>query len=140
LSKLKAASESGGDVLPFIIYAINGFAEGLREQLKYVRKLQMDVAWINYVHEIFKNSKSRASHRQKSVLLDIFEREEPVPISEIDQLSPRLAKEYSGMHPRTLERDVEILIGKGLLLREGKKVWADRSLIAQFLPIKANIN
>lgn len=141
LQELKAASESGGNVLPFITYALNGFVEGLRDQLKYVRKLQMDVAWINYVHEMFgKNPRSRASHRQKAVLLDIFNKEEPVPISEIDQLSPRLAKEYAGMHPITVYRDVEILRKKGLLLRKGKTVSANRSLIAHFLPIKADLS
>jgi Fic family protein len=137
LSQLKTASASGGNVIPFITYALNGLIDGLRDQLIYVRRLQMDVAWINYVHEFFRDSKTTASRRQKALLLDIFDKEEPVPISQIEQLTPRLAKEYGGMHPITLSRDVETLEKKGLLLREEKGVSANRALIAQFLPVKA---
>jgi hypothetical protein len=140
LSQLKVASASGGDVVPFITYALNGYVDGLRDQLTYVRKLQMDVAWINYVHDVFRDSKTSASRRQKALLLDIFDREEPVPISRIEQLSPRLAKEYAGMHPITPSRVVDTLEKKKLLLRKEEGVSANRALIAQFLPIKASVN
>ena len=138
LAELKAASASGGDVLPFLTYALNGFAEGLREQLTYVRYLQMEVTWINYIHEQFRDSRSRASHRQKLLLLDIFDKENPVRISEVPQLSPRLAREYAGKHPITVNRDVEFLVRKNLLLRKGRSVSPNLSLIAEFLPIRAN--
>src|SRR3989442_1040974 len=49
--QLKAASDSGGDVIPFIEYAVTGFVEGLREQLKIIRYQQWDMVWRNYVHE-----------------------------------------------------------------------------------------
>ena len=137
LTELKAASESGGKVLPFITYALNGFLEGLKGQLAYVRRLQMEVAWINYVHDYFRHNNTRAANRQKSLLLDLFAREEPAPISEIDQISPRLAKAYAGMHPRTVLRDVEALEKTRLLLREGKTIRANLALIASFLPVCA---
>jgi Fic family protein len=137
LSQLKAASESGGAVLPFLTYAINGFLGGLREQLAYIRKLQMDFAWLNYVHDYFRNKPGRAAARQKLLLLDIFDKEQPVPVSQVDQISPRLAKAYAGMHPRTAARDVDSLEQKRLLIREGKTVRANRDLIAAFLPLKA---
>jgi len=140
LSQLKAASASGGNVIPFITYALNGFLDGLKEQIAYVRTLQMDLTWRNYVYEYFRHFRSKSSHRQRTLLLDIFDRENPVPISEIDQLSPGLAREYAGMHPRTAARDVEALEKAGLLVRYGKGVVANRRLIEQFLPIKANPN
>jgi Fic family protein len=135
LSQLKAASESGGEVVPFLSYALDGFLEGLKGQLAYIRKLQMEVAWINYVHDYFRHNNTRAANRQKALLLDVFAKEEPVPISEIDQLSPKLAKAYAGMHPRTAMRDVEALEKAGLIAREGKKIRANQALIARFLPI-----
>lgn len=137
LAQLKAASESGGDVLPFITYALNGFLEGLRGQLAYVRKLQLEVAWINYIHDVFRQETSKASRRQKHLLLDVFEKEEPVEIAEIPSLSPRLAKAYGGLHPRTCLRDVEALDKRGLIVREARKIKANTSLIVQFLPIRA---
>jgi Fic family protein len=139
LAQLKAASESGGDVLPFMTYALDGFLEGLRGQLAYVRKLQMEVAWINYIHDFFRQETSKAAQRQKHLLLDVFEKEEPVEIAEIDHLSPRLARAYAGLHPRTCLRDVEALVKRGLLLREARRIKANSVLIVQFLPIRAKM-
>lgn len=45
--ELAKASKSGGDILPFIAYALNGFLDGIREQIKRVREQQMRVAWEN---------------------------------------------------------------------------------------------
>ena len=139
LRHLKAASESGGDVIPFICYALNGFLEGLREQLAYIRKLQMEVTWVNYVHDVFREDSTKSGQRQKHLLLDIFEKEEPVDISEVDRLSPRVAKGYAGMHPRTALRDIDALVERKLLLRDGKKISANKSLIAEFLPVRAKM-
>jgi Fic family protein len=138
LAELSAASKSGGNVIPFISYALNGFAEGLRGQVAYVRSLQIDVTWRNYIHEEFRNSRTKAPHRQRNILLDIFDKEDGVQISEIPQLSPRLASDYAKVHKLTVYRDVDFLCDKNLLLRLGKKVTANRSLIEQFLPIRAN--
>jgi hypothetical protein len=70
-------------------------------------------------------------------LLDVFEYAAPVDISEIERLTPRLAKAYSNLHPRTCIRDVEALEKKNFLVREGKKIRANTALIARFLPVRA---
>ena len=59
-------------MLPFVTYALDGFLEGLKEQLAYVRKLQMELAWLNYVHDVFRHENTKAARPQKSLLLDIF--------------------------------------------------------------------
>jgi len=58
--------------------------------------------------------------------------------SEIDKLSPRLAKAYANVSLRTLMRDVESLEKEELITRKGKKIRANQALIAQFLPICAH--
>lgn len=138
LAQLKAASESGGDVLPFICYAMQGFVEGLRDQLRYIRKLQMDVSWSNYVHEIFGKENTKAADRQKHLLLDVFEVGEAIDIAKVETLSPRLAKEYAGKHPRTCLRDIEQLEKRSFLVRDGRTIRANTALIAQFLPTRAD--
>jgi Fic family protein len=140
LMQLRAASESGEDVIPFMTYALTGFLEGLKGQLAYIRRLHMEVAWLNYVHEYFLHQPGKAAHRMKTLLIDIFEKELPVPVSEIDQISPKTAKAYAKLHPRTALRDVEALTDKGFLIREGKTVRANRDLIASFLPLKAIVD
>jgi hypothetical protein len=51
----------------------------------------------------------------------------------IVQLSPRLAKAYARMNPRTWTRDVEILEQRKFLIRDGKTIRAntahDRSVL-----------
>jgi Fic family protein len=137
LKELKMASESGGETIPFITYALNGFLAGLKGQLAHIRQLQMEFAWLNYVHDYFRNQPTKAAQRQKTLLLDIFDKASPVPISEIDQISPRVAKAYAKLHPRTRFRDVEALQEKGLLVKEGKTVRANQDLVAGFQPVKA---
>lgn len=139
LRELKVASESGGETLPFITYALKGFLDGLKEQLAYVRRLQQEVAWINYVHEYFKGNKSSAVHRQKTILLELFSKTEPTPITTLNIASPELAKVYSALHPRTMLRDVSALERAKLLLRNetGNAISANTGLIEQFLPICA---
>ena len=43
--QLHFASVGGGDVLPFITYAVRGFLDGLREQIEEVKKQVIDVVW-----------------------------------------------------------------------------------------------
>lgn len=137
LKQLRMASDSGGNTIPFVTYALEGFLDGLKGQLAHIRKLQMEFAWLNYVHDYFRNQPTKAAQRQKTLLLDIFEKVSAVPVSEIDQISPRVAKAYAGLHVRTPFRDVDALLEKGLLVREGKTVRANQDLVAGFLPIKA---
>jgi Fic family protein len=138
LQQLKAASESGGNVIPFIVYALNGFLDGLREQLAYVRKLQMEVTWVNFVHDLFREDNTKGAYRQKHLLLDIFEKE-AIDILEIERLSPKVAKAYAGLHPRTVLRDIGALEKKKLIIRDGKKIRANKALIAEFLPVRAKL-
>ncbi|MCX6622741.1 MAG: Fic family protein [Acidobacteria bacterium] len=137
LRQLSAASESGGDVLPFLTYALSGFLEGLKGQLAYIRRLHVETTWVNFVHDYFRNQSSKAAHRQKNLLLDLAEKGEAVQIGELDQLSPRLAKAYANLHPRTGSRDVETLLARKLVVRDGRSIRANLDLISHFLPIKA---
>jgi Fic family protein len=137
LAQLKAASESGGDIIPFIAYALSGFVDGLKEQIEYIKKLQMDVTWVSYVHDTLGHENTNASERQKQLLLDLSLLEEPLDVAKIEQLSAKIAKAYAGMNPRTCLRDIEILEKRKLIIREGKTIRANKALIAQFLPIRA---
>jgi Fic family protein len=137
LSQLKDASESGGDVLPFLAYAMHGFLAGLKEQLAYIRNLNMHVSWVNFVHDVFRHQQSRASDRQRMLALDIAHQSEPTSISKLGELSPRLAKAYANLHPRAINRDVDHLVSVKLVKREGRKIRANLEIMENFLPIRA---
>ncbi|MEP6717414.1 MAG: Fic family protein [Terriglobia bacterium] len=137
LAQLKHASESGGDVLPFLNYAIQGFLAGLKEQLAYIRNLNMHVSWVNFVHDVFRHQQSKARDRQRMLALDIAHQSNSTSISELGELSPRLAKAYANLHPRAINRDVDYLISVDLVKREGRKIRANLEIMENFLPIRA---
>jgi Fic family protein len=133
--QLDRASKSGGDVLPFIHYAVQGFVDGLREQLQVIREQQWDVAWRSYVHTKFRDRTGPAAIRQRDLVLDLSQSREPVPLRKIPELSPRLAKAYAKKSPKTLQRDLIMLhYGLDLIRRTPEGVVANREIILAFLP------
>jgi len=132
--QLDYASKSGGDMLPFIEYAVQGLVDGLREQLSSVRDQQWTVSWVNYVHGIFRDRKRIADRRQRDLVLDLSERSEPVPIGKLAELSPRIAKDYVSKTSRTLSRDLAEIEKLGLIERTPHGIRARREIILAFLP------
>ena len=69
--QLDRASKSGGELLPFVEYATQGFVKGLREPLKVIRNQQWDGTWENYVHDVFHDKDSAAEVRQRWLALEL---------------------------------------------------------------------
>ena len=132
--QLDQASKSGGKILPFIEYAVQGFVDGLREQLKVIRKQQWDVTWENYVHDLYREKSGPTETRQRWLALDLGEINEPVAVGKIGELTPRLAKAYATKTPKTLQRDLIDLESMGLIERNSGTVRARREIILAFLP------
>jgi hypothetical protein len=142
--ELARASESGGDTLGFLVYAIRGFSDGIRETIDMVRDQQIDVAWVNYVHEKFDGEpNTRATDRQRSLVLAL-PRDAAVPRVFLDGLTPKIAKLYANAGPRTLSRDVNHLIDLGLIRREGRGLNAEyiarSDIVLAFLPVVATVD
>jgi Fic family protein len=136
--QLDRASKSGGDVLPFVQYAVQGFVEGLREQLQTVRAQQWQVSWENHVHEAFREERaSENNKRRRDLVLDLSARDGFVDISAIRLLTPRLALAYSKVAERGLRLDLSELERLGLVERTHGRVRARREMILAFLPAKA---
>jgi len=132
--QLDRASKSGGDILPFVEYAAQGFVEGLREQLKVISAQQWDVTWQNYVHDIFHEKNSPAETRQRRLALDLGDAKEAVLVGKIPELTPRQAKAYATKTSKTLQRDLGALEKLGLVERTPAGVRAKREVILAFLP------
>ncbi|MEW6234829.1 MAG: Fic family protein [Candidatus Omnitrophota bacterium] len=131
---LDYASRSGGDVMPFLDYAIQGFVDGLREQLAIIREQQHDVAWRNYIHELFKDKTRKTNVRRRQLALDLSQINEPTPVSKIRRLSPRLAEYYAQKSPIVILRDIDDLIRMGLVEKTKEGIRAKREIILSFLP------
>ena len=132
--QLDLSSKDPKGILSFLFYAVRGFVDSLREQLALIRGQQMDVTWRNYVHETLGHVKSAAETRQRHMVLDLSLEAEPVPLSRLTAISPRVAKDYAGISERTLARDLKELLSRGYLVRTKDGMAANRSVITAFLP------
>lgn len=134
--QLDQASQSGGDVLPFLIYAVQGFVDGLCSQLETIRDQQWDVAWENYVHERFQSHTSPSDVRRRHLLLDLADQTEAVPFGKLREISPRVAAAYATKTAKTLSRDLSALIEMGLLELTAGGYRAKKEVILAFLPLR----
>ena len=130
--QLQQASASGGDVVPFIQYAVQGLVDGLKAQVAEIRLLQMEVAWRNLVHEQFRDT-SAVSQRRRHLVLDLSGKG-LIPEDEVAHVSPRVAEGYAGLTKKTLTRDLQMLEREHLVVRDGGMVSANTALISAFLP------
>jgi Fic family protein len=116
--QLDMASRSGGDVIPFIRYAMQGFVDGLRDQINVVRDQQIDVAWINFVHGAFHGAHGLTTDRRRDLVLQMSapaHRANFLAIDQIPLLNPHLAKLYASKTSKTLRRDLNELVRMGLV-------------------------
>ena len=135
--QLDQASRSGGDVLPFLLYAVQGFVDGLRSQVEVIREQQWDVAWRNYVHEAFSDKKSPSDVRRRHLVLDLSRVTDAVPFSKLPEVSLRMAAAYARKTAKTLSRDINTLDEMGLLVKDKGGYRARREVILAFLSPKA---
>lgn len=137
--ELKRASQSKGDVIPFLAYAVQGFLDGLKQQIEKIQEEQWEVAWRDYVYSKFRGKSSERRERQRNLVFALPRDHSVVPIKELPLLEPRLAKAYASKTEKTLARDVNELVRIGLVKKEGRsKVRANIEAISGFLSITAN--
>lgn len=122
----------------FLSYAIEGFVDGIREAVDMVRAQQLEVAWVNYVHERFGPLPSTpASARQRSLVL-AMPMGKAVPVAELDELTPKIARLYATTDPRVLPRDLNRLQKLGLISRVRSGCRANFHVVQALLPPMAS--
>lgn len=136
---LERTSRRDYPVQEFILYAVEGFVDELRDQLRQIRGQQMETTWQNLVHDIFRDQDTPARRRQKHLVLDLPSNR-PVSIGDVRLLTPRLAEAYAGKQQKTVSRDINELERLELILKvgqNGRSILANLQLIEAFLPIRA---
>ncbi len=130
--ELRAASRTT-DTSRFIGYALQGFIDGIRDQISEVMAQQFEVAWINYVYETMgRFPASPARDRQRTLAL-AMPSGGVIPQNELAGLSPQLAAMYAGTGPRTLRRDLNRLRGAGLVVRRPQGWMSNDVIMRAFL-------
>lgn len=134
---LDISSRDRGNVMHFVMYALQGFLDGLRDQIEQIRDFQWDVAWREHVYESFRvvNGPGEAvRERRRELILALSSVKKAVPILEVRRISPKIAEKYAGRSARMLARDVEGLVEMGLAELTPAGVRANREKILAFLP------
>jgi len=125
-----------GDPTEFFTYAIEGFLDGLQEQLQYIQEHIVSVCWRDYIYEMFsKQHSNNTIKRRRELAVRISEQDEPVDKNSILLL---MRKEYKDKTERTLSRDLNELEKMELVTREKSMYAANKGLILQFLPFSTS--
>ena len=135
--QLDYASRSGGDVCQFISYAVRGLADQLEEQIKFIDSQQMEIFWKDYVFESFGENPGKTDKRKRNLALDLWSVPGPVKTDEVRRISARVAEQYSGKSTRTIQRDIESLMEKGLVEKQQGGYSANRQTLLRLLPARA---
>lgn len=117
----------------FMEYAIRGFSEGLSEQLGSIRDQHLRISWINYVHSRFQGMTGTAAKRRRNLVLALSDQDQPVPRSQIGEISPRVAREYANASQKMISRDLNYLIEMELVERARSGYSARKQLMQAFL-------
>lgn len=132
-AQLSRASKTR-DVLPFVEYAVQGFVDGLNEQIREIWRHQRTVVWRDFVHQKFRGQKTEAAHRQRQIALELATRgQKGVEVSKVRTLNADLSEMYVKKTSKTVSRDVNKLIQMGLLARRGPRVYARQETLTAFV-------
>ena len=135
--QLDRASQSGGDVIPFTLYAAAGFRDGLKEQLNRIFLQQLETTWQNYVYERFRSRHSLSDDRRRNLVFDLTSQPGPVLRENIPSISARIAAEYAKKTPKTLARDLNELIAMELIRKTPEGYRPNVEVLRGMFPVHA---
>jgi Fic family protein len=135
--QLRLASRGDGDLLPFIRYALQGFVDGLREQLGMIRSQQFADRWEQYVYQRFGRATTPARLRQRQLVLEMSNFDLPLSKAQLPRLSAGLFEMYHGKTDKTLSRDINAVVKMGLVRRSTGGYVPNKHVIEAFMPVMA---
>jgi Fic family protein len=133
-----AKASQNRDTAGFLAYAVQGLADGIRDQIELVLQQHFKVTWINFVHETIRQfPSSPARDRQRSLVLAMPSGIE-IPKKQLTDLTPKLARLYAQTGPRTLSRDLNRLLNVKLVAKTSKGWRSNDRSVRAFLPPMAD--
>ena len=124
-SEQLGAAAAAGDPLPFLAFCVHAMLEELRSLQLRIRKLQQRALWRAQLLDLFQEGNDAPTRRQRQILLDLAEANEPVPLNRLDSLTPALAALYAGVSEKTMRRDMDALLRADLIHRGPKGLFVD---------------
>jgi len=138
--KLQQAMQAR-DLSQFLRYAIVGLRDGLVKALHEVQQNAMEQMWRVLVYDAFgtrQQGRRETFQRQRNVALSLPLDRSIRPV-EVMQLTPALAEAYANATQRMVLRDLNVLAGLDLVVREPGLVRANRALLERTLPDRRRV-
>lgn len=128
-------------ITDFISYAIQGFRDGLQEQLNYIFTQVIDMAWESHIYETFRTYKHSevTTKRRRRLVLEISKQPSPVLIPKLITLSAGTIEDYRDKGLRTFLRDVAELVKLDLIEEVESGYQAKKQKILEFLPLRSEL-
>lgn len=134
LARSSQANDRRGDPIGFLLYALQGLSDGLREQCREITRLHHETAWREFVFlRIDQEPPYPAMRRRRELLLALPPPPESVSRDEIPFYTPTLARLYANLDPKTLHRDLKWLTREQLVVHSGAGYSANRDLMQAFV-------
>lgn len=139
--QLDSASKKN-DIFNFMSYAIQGFRDGLIEQIQYIFLHVFQISWENFVYETFREYKHSESttRRRRALVLELSRQPESLTIDKLIGMSPKTIELYTNKSHMTLVRDLNALMELELIEKKEKGYRARKERMLKFLPPRANLN
>ncbi|MFV9689419.1 MAG: Fic family protein [Desulfobacteria bacterium] len=122
----------------FIKYAVQGFRDGLKENLSVIQEGQFSIFWHYHIYETFadiKYTKKTAFKRKRELILEMPINQE-FDVDQIVELTPGVAKKYATVNRATVLRDLKELQQLNLLIKVGRKYKANNRILKALMPSK----
>jgi Fic family protein len=125
------------DLTSFLVYALRGFRDGLKETLAIVRDYQIGITWKSLIYDEFeelnKSMKKPNSKRIRRLILD-WPLNSYLEIEFIRSVSKNVAQLYKDKSNVTIKRDLQFLIDHDLLLKIGILYVPNKDKLLRLLP------
>jgi Fic family protein len=119
------------DLSEFIEYALVGFRDGLQKTLDKIQTSQLTMTWQKYVYDKFDGvpiGQRDVFKRKRTFALEV-PTDSKFTIEEIPNLNIKLARLYSNISEKTLQRDIGDLLELEILKKEGNEYFANISAL-----------
>ncbi|MCK5231050.1 MAG: Fic family protein [Desulfobulbaceae bacterium] len=126
------------DLTEFIRYALQGFRDGLKENLNIIQESQFAIFWQHYIYEKFadlKYTKTAVFKRKRALMLQM-PTNKLFTIDELLEITPDVAKRYATVGRPTVSRDLKELQELDLIRKEGRSYIANTKILKAMMPGK----
>lgn len=122
----------------FIKYAVQGFRDGLNENLNLIQQSQFIIFWHNYIYEAFSDIKytKRDAFKRKRELILCMPINKELDVDQLIELNPSIAKRYATVNRATILRDIKELQDLNLLVKIGRKYTPNTRILKAMMPSK----